>query len=80
MKIGRLAVASNFNGAGIGRFILDSIKQLLAHKEDIACRFLTVDAYHSAIHFYTKNRFEKMSHKDDGSNTQFMYFDLKQIC
>jgi GNAT superfamily N-acetyltransferase len=78
-KIGRLAVAANFAGQGIGRFILESIKKMLAKKADIGCRFITVDAYSTAFDFYLKNKFQFISTKDETDLTRLMYFDLKQV-
>ena len=77
VKIGRLAVASNFGRQGIGYFILNSIKEMLVQKNDIACRFLTVDAYHTALDFYLRNEFHFISMQDENDSTRLMYFDLK---
>ena len=79
VKIGRLAVNKEFNGQGIGRFILDTIKSLLLEKMDIGCRFITVDAYQSAFDFYKKNGFDFLSSEDERESTRLMYFDLKSI-
>jgi GNAT superfamily N-acetyltransferase len=77
-KIGRLAVSDSVAGNGIGRFILDSVKDFFSEKDDIACRFLTVDAYSSAFDFYLKNGFAFISTKDENDTTRLMYFDLKR--
>lgn len=79
VKIGRLAVANNQAGQGLGRFILDSVKILMFNKNDIACRFLTVDAYRSAFDFYRKNGFEFLTTEDEKEDTRVMYFDLKRV-
>ena len=79
VKIGRLAVASNFGGNGIGRFILDSIKFTLVENRTIGCRFLTVDAYKNALGFYQKNGFDFLSTEDENEETRLMYFDLKDV-
>lgn len=79
VKIGRLGVSLNFNGQGVGRFILDTVKSLLFEKNDIGCRFITVDAYSSAFHFYEKNGFIFLSDDDSGESTRLMYFDLKSL-
>jgi predicted GNAT family N-acyltransferase len=78
-KIGRLAVATDFGGQGAGRFIIENIKTLLAKKNDIGCRFLTVDAYLNAVDFYLKNQFQILSDKDAADPTRLMYYDLKQV-
>lgn len=79
VKIGRLAVSKNHEGQGIGRLILDSVKNLLLTKNDIACRFITVDAYETAFAFYQKNGFDFLSSEDEGEHTRLMYYDLKQL-
>jgi GNAT superfamily N-acetyltransferase len=79
VKIGRLAVNEKFSGQGIGRFILDTVKSLLLEKNDIGCRFITVDAYDSAFSFYKKNGFDFLSDDDNGEKTRLMYFDLKSL-
>lgn len=40
------------------------------------CRFLTVDAYKSAITFYEKCGFQFLTEKDKEESTRAMYFDL----
>ena len=79
VKIGRLAVASNFGGKGIGRFILDAVKLMLIENRNIGCRFLTVDAYKNALDFYQKNGFDFLSTEDENEDTRLMYFDLKDV-
>ena len=78
-KIGRLAVSKKFEGQGIGRLILDSVKNLLLTKSDIACRFITVDAYETAFVFYQKNGFDFLSSEDEREHTRLMYYDLKRL-
>jgi predicted GNAT family N-acyltransferase len=77
-KIGRLAVSKDAAGNGIGRFIITGVKDFLSEKEDVACRFLTVDAYSTAFDFYLKNGFSFISEKDENDATRLMYFDLKR--
>jgi hypothetical protein len=78
VKLGRLAVSMQFKARGIGSFILDGIKQMLIQKTDTGCRFLTVDAYSTALNFYLKNEFQYISSQDEGENTRLMYYDLKR--
>ncbi|MDR0865602.1 MAG: GNAT family N-acetyltransferase [Candidatus Symbiothrix sp.] len=78
-KIGRLAVTKDFKGGGIGRFIINMIQSIILKKMDIACRFITVDAYRDAFGFYLKNGFEFLSTEDEGESVRLMYFDLKNI-
>ena len=77
VKLGRLAVLRDFGRQGIGYFILNSIKEMLTRKNDIACRFLTVDAYQTALDFYLRNEFHFISMQDERDSTRLMYFDLK---
>jgi predicted GNAT family N-acyltransferase len=77
-KIGRLAVSNELKGKGIGIFILDIVRNLLLEKMDIACRFITVDAYRTAFEFYRKNGFEFLLTEDEGELIRLMYFDLKR--
>ena len=79
VKIGRLAVASSQAGQGLGKFIIDSVKFMLLSKSDIACRFLTVDAYNTAFDFYKKNGFDFLTTEDEKEKTRVMYFDLKRV-
>jgi GNAT superfamily N-acetyltransferase len=79
VKIGRLAVNTEFERQGIGSFILDAVKKLLIERMDIACRFITVDAYQTAYKFYKKNDFDFLTCKDEKESTRLMYFDLKDI-
>jgi predicted GNAT family N-acyltransferase len=78
VKLGRLAVSSQFKDQGLGRFILNGIKQTLLQNTDIGCRFLTVDAYQSALDFYLKNEFRHISLLDEEEDTRLMYYDLKE--
>ena len=44
-----------------------------------AFRFLTVDAYLSAIPFYEKHDFEFLIPDDDNKHTRLMYFDIIRL-
>ena len=55
IKIGRFAVSKAYNGQGIGSELMNQIKQSLVENGNYsAFRFLTVDAYLTAISFYEK--------------------------
>jgi hypothetical protein len=54
------------------------LNDFLSEKDEIACRFLTVDAYSTAFDFYLKNDFNFISTKDNRDSTRLMYFDLKR--
>ena len=57
-KIGRLGVNASMKGQNIGSELMTYIKRTL-HENQLyaAFRFITVDAYMSAIPFYEKNDF-----------------------
>jgi len=80
VKIGRLAVSQQYSGFGIGQHILDAVREMYLSKPHHAgCRFVTVDAYHSALHFYERNDFRYLTTKDKDEDTRAMYFDLKAV-
>ena len=76
VKIGRLAVAKDAQGNGLGRSILDFIKAWFNIGNKTGCRFIVVDAYEQSIGFYHKNGFSFLSSKDQKEKTRLMYFDL----
>ena len=76
VKIGRFAIENKFQGGGIGSMLLDFIKGYFIINNKTGCRFITVDAYKSAVHFYEKNGFVALHNNDDDSFTRLMYFDL----
>jgi GNAT superfamily N-acetyltransferase len=57
--IGRLGVATNFNGQGVGSQLMDYIKNYCLDKFPRHVRYLLVDAYNepAVINFYQKNDF-----------------------
>ena len=59
LLIGRLGVASEFNGQGIGSQLLEYIKYYCDDQFSHLVRFLVVDAYNnnSVLSFYQKNGF-----------------------
>ena len=80
VKVGRLGVVEKYTGFGIGRHIINTIKMMyLEELHHAGCRFITVDAYRSALDFYEKNRFQFLTTKDIEDDTRAMYFDLKAI-
>ncbi|MDE6265100.1 MAG: GNAT family N-acetyltransferase [Paramuribaculum sp.] len=55
IKIGRFAVSAQYKGQNIGTDLMNLIKTMLNDNPNYsAFRYLTVDAYHSAIEFYKK--------------------------
>ena len=80
VKVGRLAVSLEHKGKGLGRELLDTIKQMLINHQSIsAMRFLTVDAYLNAVPFYERNGFKRLAPAQEQGNTQAMYFDIKSV-
>jgi GNAT superfamily N-acetyltransferase len=80
VKIGRLAVAKKYMGLGFGRSIIQIVREMYTTAQQPAgCRFITVDAYRNALHFYEKNKFKYLTNKDNSDETRIMYFDLKTL-
>lgn len=77
IKIGRFAVSKDYCGQHIGSDLMAMIKTFLNERQDYsAFRFITVDAYISAIPFYEKNGFKQLTQKDEDEHTRLMYFDM----
>ena len=55
------------------------VKKLQAERNALAFRFITVDAYLSAVPFYEKNGFLHLTKKDEDEHTRLMYFDMMKI-
>lgn len=80
VKIGRFAVSIDCEGKGLGSKLMTEIKKLLVQEEGYsAFRFLTVDAYLSAVPFYEKNGFKMLLSSDTDKHTRAMYFDLFEM-
>ena len=80
VKIGRFAVATAYEGKGMGRKLMDVIKSRISEGDrNVAFRFLTVDAYLSAIPFYEKNGFKMLMSDDEDKHTRTMYFDMMSL-
>jgi GNAT superfamily N-acetyltransferase len=80
VKIGRFAVSSDFEGKGVGSKLMTEIKKLLMKENGYsAFRFLTVDAYLSAVPFYEKNGFRMLLGNDPDKHTRAMYFDMMEM-
>lgn len=88
VKIGRLGVSKLYQRTGDswGTKIIDYIKHWMVSENKTGCRFITVDAYRSAVPFYLKNGFmfmgtdERLRYESGAAATVAMYYDLKQIC
>lgn len=80
VKIGRLAVAARYRGTGLGTRLMLSIKHMLSSENSCSTfRFITVDAYLSAVPFYEKNGFRPLVANDDDLHTRLMYFDIMEM-
>lgn len=80
IKIGRFAVASAHRGKNIGSDLMDKIKKMLNLNPNYsAFRYLTVDAYTSAIGFYEKNDFKILSPQTISKDTRLMFFDMMSL-
>lgn len=63
----------------IGTRVLNFIKSYFIEDNKTGCRFITVDAYSSAIPFDLKNGFEPLTSDDENDATRLLYFDLNDI-
>ena len=79
VKVGRFVVDVNYEWQGLGRYLMTEIKSALMRKRVPAFRFLTVDAYLSAVSFYEKNGFKMLVGADKDKHTRAMYFDLLDV-
>jgi len=90
--IGRLGVATKFNGQGAGSQLLDIIKDFCLFNFPDFVRYLLVDAYNepAVLGFYQKNKFttvfsteeqEKESYRQvlsEPLQTRYMFYDMIQ--
>lgn len=79
LKIGRLAVCNEMRGLNIGTKIINFIKGRFTSNRAAGCRFITVDAYRSAVGFYRKCDFKFLVQPKPEDETVLMYIDLKSI-
>ena len=80
IKIGRFAVSTSYSGKRIGTMLMNMIKDMLISNQNYsAFRFITVDAYMSAIPFYIKNVFTQLTQKDENDHTRLMFFDMMEF-
>ena len=80
IKIGRFAVSSKYKGRNVGSDLMSILKSMLnEHSNYSAFRYLTVDAYLSAIEFYKKNGFKILSEKIISDHTRLMFFDMMEL-
>ena len=80
IKIGRFAVSVDYRGQNVGSWLMDKLKERLNDGvSQSAFRFITVDAYLSAIPFYEKNGFIQLTQKEEDDQTRLMYFDMMEM-
>ena len=80
IKIGRFAVSLDYRNQHIGTELMTLIKAILNQDKNYsAFRFITVDAYLSAIPFYESNGFIQLTQKDEDAHTRLMYFDMMRL-
>lgn len=80
IKIGRFAVSSAYKGRNVGTDLMNLLKGMLNDNPNYsAFRYITVDAYLSAIDFYKKNDFKLLSEKIVSEHTRLMFFDMMEL-
>lgn len=81
VKIGRLAVAEQYQNYDIGTKILDFVKYTFVDKNRTGCAFVTVDALRKSTNFYLKNKFKPLGQTamDSNSRTVPMYYNLLEL-
>lgn len=79
LKIGRLAVSTEMKGLDIGTKIINFIEARFTSNRISGCRFITVDAYRSAVGFYQKCDFKYLVQPEPEDETVLMYIDLKSL-
>lgn len=80
IKIGRFAISASYRGLNLGTILMDKIKNMLyGNSYYSAFRYLTVDAYLSAVGFYEKNNFKVLSSQTSDEHTRLMFFDMMEL-
>ena len=81
MKIVPLTLDYTVNSFDCGDSdLMDKLKMLLKNEAShSAFRYITVDAYISAIPFYLKNGFVELTKKEEDEHTKLMYFDMMEL-
>lgn len=80
IKIGRFAVSADYRGRNIGTDLMNLLKGMLVENPNYsAFRYLTVDAYISAVDFYRKNNFKVLTEKVENEHTRLMFFDMMEL-
>lgn len=80
VKIGRFAVSKDYRGKNIGTGLMALLKTMLQQSSThSAFRYITVDAYISAVPFYEKNGFVHLTKKDEDEHTRLMFYDMMEV-
>lgn len=84
VKIGRLAINKEFDGKGLGTFLISLVKKIFLTENRTGCRFITVDAYNQSnvLNFYRKNLFVEIKKKDPDDAilaTVSMFYNLQHV-
>ena len=79
VKICRLGIEKDYHNKGIGSILLYFIKSYFLEDNKTGCRFITVDAYNDAVHFYQNNDFQYLKKDEADIVTRLLYYDLNDI-
>ena len=80
IKVGRFAVSVDYHGQSVGTWLMNKLKERLnVGQNQSAFRYITVDAYLSAIEFYRKNGFQELTKKEEDEHTRLMFFDMMDV-
>ena len=70
----------DYRGKNIGTWLMNKLKERLnVGQNQSAFRYITVDAYLSAIDFYRKNGFKELTKKEEDDHTRLMFFDMMDV-
>ena len=70
----------DFRGRNIGSDLINMLKNMLRiASSHSAFRYITVDAYLSAVPFYEKNGFIHLTKKDEDEYTRLMFYDMNEM-
>lgn len=75
VKIGRLAVHTDYQKSGIGTDIIKYLIHSFTHNNKTGCQFITVDAINKpdTNKFYLRNKFQYFTNNDSALPTRQMY-------
>lgn len=79
VKLCRLGIDTAYKGIGLGSVLINFIIGLYMTSNRAGCRFVTVDAYNTAVPFYEKNGFILLTKKESTGTTTPLYYDLATL-